>query len=138
MAQPIRVVSILLCESKPVRGLFCLHLKTIGWSGHVTSTIWGDNLLGFKSLWLEFRISAYGQDLVVQCLALGYSPKFLQCSGLQTVVRVPLVVHESFQDGARIGLVFLDKNCIHSYNFYYWILIINSWISVFCPCWLCK
>ena len=33
------------------------------------------------------------------------------------MVRVPLVVCEGFQDGARIGLLFLDKNCIHSYNF---------------------
>jgi len=45
----------------------------------VTSTIRGDNLLGFKSLWLGFRIriSAYGQDLVVQCLALGFSLQFM-------------------------------------------------------------
>jgi len=34
------------------------------------------------------------------------------------VVHVPLVVCGGFQDGARIGLLFLDKNCIHSYNFY--------------------
>jgi len=40
----------------------------------VTSTICRDNWLGFKSLWLGFRISAYGQGLgqvlglVVQCL----------------------------------------------------------------------
>ena len=50
---------------KPVLGLFCLHLNTIGWSGHVTSrpTIRRDNSLGFMSLWLGFRISAYGQGL---------------------------------------------------------------------------
>jgi len=29
----------------------------------VTSTIRRDNWLGFKSLWLGFRISAYGQGL---------------------------------------------------------------------------
>jgi len=27
-------VSILLHEAIPVLGLFCLHLNTIGWSGH--------------------------------------------------------------------------------------------------------
>jgi len=48
------------------------------------------------------------------------------------------MVREAFQDGARIGLLFLDKNCIYSYNFIHWILLINSWISVFCPCWLWK
>jgi len=41
-------VSILLHEPKPMLGLFCLHLKTIGRSGHVTSTIRRDNLLGFE------------------------------------------------------------------------------------------
>jgi len=40
------------------------------------------------------------------------------CACLQTVVHLPLVVREGIQDGARIGLLFLDKNCIHSYNFY--------------------
>ena len=40
--------------------LFCLHLNTIGWSDHVTSTIRRDNLLVFKSLWLGFRITASG------------------------------------------------------------------------------
>ena len=34
------------------------------------------------------------------------------------MVRVPLVVRGGFQDGARIGLLFQDKNCIQSYNFY--------------------
>jgi len=48
----------------------------------VTSTIRRDNWLGFKSLWLGFRISAYGQGfdqvlgLVVQCLELGLSLQF--------------------------------------------------------------
>jgi len=35
MAQCIRVVSILLHEAKAVLGLLCLHLNTVGWSGHV-------------------------------------------------------------------------------------------------------
>ena len=63
VAQRIQVVSILLHEAKHVLRLFCLHLNTIDWSGHVSSTIRRDNWLGFKSLWLWFRISAYGQDL---------------------------------------------------------------------------
>ena len=55
-------------------GIFCLHLNAIDWSGHVTSTICRDNWLGFKSLWLGYRISAYGQVLgwVVPCLELGF------------------------------------------------------------------
>jgi len=57
-------------------GLFCLHLNTIGRSGHVTSTTRRDNLLGVKSLCLGFRIRAYGQGLVIQCLALGFSLQF--------------------------------------------------------------
>jgi len=91
-------------------GLFCLHLNTIGRSGHVTSTIRRENFLGFKSLWLGFRIRAYSQGLVVRCLALGLSLQFTSCSGSQTVVRVPLVVGlcEGFQCGGRIGLLFLD------------------------------
>jgi len=32
--------------------------------GHVTSTICRDSWLGFKSLWLGFRIRAYGQGVV--------------------------------------------------------------------------
>jgi len=50
---------------KPVLGLVCLHLNTIGWSGHVTSrpTIRRDNSLRFMSLWLGFKISAYGQGV---------------------------------------------------------------------------
>ena len=63
-------------EPKPMLGLFCLHLNTISRSGHVTSTIHRDNLLGFKSLWLGFRIRAYSQGLVVQSLALGFSLQF--------------------------------------------------------------
>jgi len=63
VAQCIQVVSILLHGVKPLLGLFCLHLKTIGRSGHVTSTIRRENWLGFKSLWLGFRIRAYGQGL---------------------------------------------------------------------------
>ena len=35
VAQCIHVLSILLHEAKPVLGLFCLHLDTTGWSGHV-------------------------------------------------------------------------------------------------------
>jgi len=31
--------------------------------GHVTSTICRDYWLGFKSLWLRFRIRAYGQGV---------------------------------------------------------------------------
>jgi len=34
VAQRIQVVSILLHEAILVLGLFCLHLNTIGWSGH--------------------------------------------------------------------------------------------------------
>jgi len=45
----IHVVSILFHEAKPMLGLFCLHLNTTGWSGHVTSTMRRDNLLGLKS-----------------------------------------------------------------------------------------
>ena len=63
MAQRIQVVSILLHEAKPVLGLSCLWLKTIGRNGHVTSTICRENWLGFKSLWLGFSIRAYGQGL---------------------------------------------------------------------------
>ena len=75
MAQRIQVMSILLHEAKVDLGLFCLHLNTIGSSGHVTSTIRRDNWLGFKGL----RIRAYGQGLGsrfrfrVQCLELGFS-----------------------------------------------------------------
>jgi len=78
VAQCIQVVSILLHEAKPVLGLFCLHLNTIHWSGHVTSTICRDNWLGFKSLWLGYRISAYGQvwGCVVPCLELGFGLQF--------------------------------------------------------------
>ena len=72
----IQVVSILLHETKPIPGLFCLHLNTIGRSGHLTSAIRRDNLLGFKSLWLGFRIRAYSQGLVVQCSALEFSLQF--------------------------------------------------------------
>jgi len=72
----IQVVPILLHEPKPILGLFCLHLNTVGRSGHVTSTIHRVNLLGFKSLWLGFRIRDYSQGLVVQCLALGFSLQF--------------------------------------------------------------
>ena len=60
---------ILLHEAKPVLALFCLHLNTIGWSGHVTITIRRDNWLAFKSLWLGFRIRAY-------CQCLGSSFRF--------------------------------------------------------------
>jgi len=35
VAQCIHVVSTLLHEAKPVLGQFCLHLNTVGWSGHV-------------------------------------------------------------------------------------------------------
>jgi len=56
------------------------------------------------------------------------------------VVRVPLVVREGFQDGARIGLLFLDKNCIQSYNFYS-LDSVNKFLN-FCVlplcCWLWK
>jgi len=76
MAQRIQVVSFLLHQPKPMLGLFCLHLNTVGRSGHVRSTICRDNLLGFKSLWLGIRIRAYSQGLVVQCLALGFSLQF--------------------------------------------------------------
>ena len=44
-------------------GLFCLHLNTIDRSGHVTRTMRRDNWLGFKCLYLGFRISAYGRGL---------------------------------------------------------------------------
>jgi len=37
------------------------HVPTPLHPGHVTSTICRDNRLGFKSLWLGFRIRAYGQ-----------------------------------------------------------------------------
>ena len=41
----------------------------------MTSMIRRDNWLGFKSLWLVFRIRVYGHvlGLGVQCLALGFS-----------------------------------------------------------------
>jgi len=44
----------------------------------VTSTICRDNWLGFKSLWLGYRISAYGQVLgwVILCLELGFGLQF--------------------------------------------------------------
>jgi len=42
-----QVMSILLHEAKPVLRLFCLHLNTIDWSGHVTSTIRRHKWLGF-------------------------------------------------------------------------------------------
>ena len=35
VAKRIHAVYILHHEVKPVLGLFCLHLNTIGWSGHV-------------------------------------------------------------------------------------------------------
>jgi len=82
VAQCIQVVSILLHEAKPVLGLFWLHLNTIGWSGHVTSTICRDNYwLGLMSFWFGFRIRAYGQvlGLVVQCLKLRFSLQFASC-----------------------------------------------------------
>jgi len=44
-----QVVSFLLHKAKPVLEIFCLHLNTIDWSGHVTSTLRRDNWLGFKS-----------------------------------------------------------------------------------------
>jgi len=46
--QRIQVVSILLHEAQPVLGLFCLHLNTIGRSGHMKSIIRRDNWLGFR------------------------------------------------------------------------------------------
>ena len=61
--QPIQVVSILLHEAKTMLGLFCLQLNIIGWSGRVTNTIRRDNWLGFKSLWLRFRINDFSQVL---------------------------------------------------------------------------
>jgi len=61
--QRIQVVSILLHEAKPVLRLFCLYLNTVGCSSHMTSMIRRDNWLGFKSLWLGFRIRVYGQGL---------------------------------------------------------------------------
>jgi len=57
-------------------GHFSLHLNTIGRNGHVTTTVRRDNLLGYKGLWLGFRIRAYSQGLVIQCLALGFSLQF--------------------------------------------------------------
>jgi len=54
--QRFQVVSILLHEAKSMLGLFCLQLNTIGRSGQVTRTIRRDNWLGFKCLWLGFRI----------------------------------------------------------------------------------
>jgi len=49
---------------------------------------------------------------VVQCLALGFSLQFTWCSGSQTVVC------KGFQGGGWMDLLFLEKNYIHSYNFY--------------------
>jgi len=53
-------------------------LNTIGSSSHMTNMIRRDNWLGFRSLWLVFRISVYGQvlGLGVQCLVLGFSLQF--------------------------------------------------------------
>jgi len=53
-----QVVSILLHEAKPVLGLFCLHLNTL-----VEVAMSQAQYLGFKSLRLGLRISAYRQDL---------------------------------------------------------------------------
>jgi len=53
VAQCIQVVPILLHEAKPVLGLFCVHLNTIGWSGLETIAIRRDNWLGFKSSWFS-------------------------------------------------------------------------------------
>jgi len=68
-------------EAKSVLGLICLHLNTVGWSSHMTSTTHRDNWLGFRSLWLVFRIRVCGQvwSLVVQCLVLGFSLQFTKC-----------------------------------------------------------
>jgi len=63
VAQRIQVVAILLHKAKSVLGLFCLHLNTVDGSGLVTSTIRRNKWLGFKGLWLEFRISAYDRGL---------------------------------------------------------------------------
>jgi len=44
----------------------------------MTSMIHRDNWLGFRSLWLVFRIRVYGQviGLGVQCLVLGLGLQF--------------------------------------------------------------
>jgi len=44
----------------------------------MSSMIRRDNWLGFRSLWLVFRIRVSGQvlDLGVQCLVLGFSLQF--------------------------------------------------------------
>jgi len=58
-------------------------------------------------------------------------------SGSQTVVRVPLVVHEGLQGGTRIDLlvsVCLLKKYFHSYVFSYRVLLSNSGIFVYFPC----
>jgi len=39
------------------------HVTTPLPPGHVTSTIYRDNWLGFKSLWVEVRIRVYGQGV---------------------------------------------------------------------------
>jgi len=72
---------LLSFEAKSVLGLFCLHLNTIGWSSHMTSMIHRENCLGFRGLWLVFRIRVYGQvlGLGVQCLVLGFSLQFTWC-----------------------------------------------------------
>jgi len=57
--QRIQALSILLHEAEPLLGLFCLHLNTIGRSIHMTSMIRRDDWLGFKCLWLGFRIRVY-------------------------------------------------------------------------------
>jgi len=50
------------------------------------------------------------------------------------VACAPLVVRPGLQGGTRIDLhsVFLHKNYIHSYSFY-WVLLINSRIFVYIP-----
>jgi len=47
----------------------------------MTSMIRRDNWLGFRSLWLVFRIRVYDQvlGLGVQCLVLGFSLQFTKC-----------------------------------------------------------
>jgi len=53
------------------------------WIEHPTFQLGGGHLItelltlpGFKSLWLGFRIRAYSQGLVIQCLALRFSLQF--------------------------------------------------------------
>jgi len=78
MAQHIQVVSMLLHEAKPALGysafIWTQLLEVIIWQLQYAETIcWGSGVYGWG---LGSGLLAYGQGLVVQCLALGFSLQF--------------------------------------------------------------